>query len=167
MVLMMFAVSGCGKDHDVTSEDSGECNASNTGFTECGSFNTDECQPGQYCGDATYGDCYVGCTSDVNCASNQFCDLSDGTGLGTCAQCENNTTGDVDKDTEEDQGSLLDGCLDACDAAQQECGAFDAMEVTQCKEACRNVSSDYQQAFMDCVDASLADNCEDMDFCGG
>ncbi len=44
------------------------------GYTECGSFLGGEtCSPGQYCEDPSWSECALGCLSDVNCASNQYC----------------------------------------------------------------------------------------------
>ncbi|WP_244172207.1 hypothetical protein [Myxococcus virescens] len=63
------------------------------GYTECGDFMGDDpCQPGQYCADATLSYCEPGCTSDVNCASNQECVKEYreqvGTCLNICTSCE-------------------------------------------------------------------------------
>ncbi|MFP2959335.1 hypothetical protein ACLEPN_16225 [Myxococcus sp. 1LA] len=55
------------------------------GYTECGDFMGDDpCQPGQYCADATLSYCELGCTSDVNCASNQECVKEYGEQVGVC-----------------------------------------------------------------------------------
>lgn len=45
---------------------------------------TQWCQPGQYCADQTFSDCVNGCLSDVNCASNQYCEVDRRTGEGIC-----------------------------------------------------------------------------------
>src|SRR5690606_18344297 len=39
------------------------------GYTPCGDFPSGpvECQPGQWCVDATFSECTPGCTSDLNC----------------------------------------------------------------------------------------------------
>lgn len=55
------------------------------GYTECGDFIDDEpCQPGQFCVDSTFNECEPGCTSDVNCASNQVCVKEYGDQVGVC-----------------------------------------------------------------------------------
>jgi len=54
------------------------------GYTDCGNFmGPKQCSPGQFCSDATFSECTLGCLSDVNCASNQEC-IKNGTQLGVC-----------------------------------------------------------------------------------
>lgn len=44
------------------------------GYTDCGTFLGGEtCSPGQYCSEPEWSECSLGCLSDVNCASNQYC----------------------------------------------------------------------------------------------
>lgn len=59
---------------------------SNQGYTPCGDFPSGpvECQPGQYCVDATFSECSPGCTSDVNCAAGQSCAKAAGESVGDC-----------------------------------------------------------------------------------
>lgn len=61
------------------------------GYTYCGEFANEEvwCHPGQYCDDPVFTECRIGCLSDVNCASNQFCDITAPNEPGTC---RNNAT---------------------------------------------------------------------------
>ncbi len=56
------------------------------GYTSCGDFMSDDvwCQPGQFCADSTFSDCDIGCLSDVNCASNQVCVITDPREPGYC-----------------------------------------------------------------------------------
>jgi hypothetical protein len=60
------------------------------GYTECGDFlsggvfESNYCQPGQYCVDPTFSECADGCLSNENCAEDQRCVKGDGTNLGTC-----------------------------------------------------------------------------------
>lgn len=64
---------------------------SDQGYTPCGDFPSGpvECQPGQYCVDATFSECSPGCTSDVNCAAEQMCLKFPGESVGDCV---NDTT---------------------------------------------------------------------------
>ena len=58
---------------------------SNRGYTSCGSGSSKvECHPNQYCADTRWGECELGCLSDDNCASNQFCDKLAGEHVGSC-----------------------------------------------------------------------------------
>ena len=56
------------------------CEQRGAGFTTCGGEDglTSCCQPGQYCEDALFGECELGCLSDANCAANQRCALGGG-----------------------------------------------------------------------------------------
>ena len=59
------------------------------GFTSCGNPSSSRhsiCQPGQYCADSTWGHCYLGCLSELNCTENQFCEKEPGEHLGICVQ---------------------------------------------------------------------------------
>jgi hypothetical protein len=45
------------------------------------------CQAGQYCADATFSDCVLGCLSNANCADDQSCEKEPddfGGDVGTC-----------------------------------------------------------------------------------
>ena len=74
--------------------------ASTRGYTYCGDFANEEvwCHPGQYCEDPVFTECEIGCLSDVNCASNQFCDITAPGEPGTCrnsATIEHGLTSDA------------------------------------------------------------------------
>lgn len=64
------------------------------GFTNCGyRYGEDTiCQPGQFCEDPTFGDCDIGCLSDVNCASNQECVVTVPGEPGYCRNVTSSTT---------------------------------------------------------------------------
>ena len=55
------------------------------GYTRCGNFlGGEECSPGQYCADPQWSECALGCLSDVNCASNQYCFKRPSQQVGVC-----------------------------------------------------------------------------------
>lgn len=60
------------------------------GYTDCGDFLGDEvlCAPGQFCLDWSFSECEIGCLSDVNCASNQYCHLDPREDIGTCLNAD-------------------------------------------------------------------------------
>lgn len=148
---LMFACSG--------SESSGgdACNAGNTGFTECNAGLT-ECQPGQFC-DSEMLSCSVGCTSDVNCASNQFCNLESGS-PGVCENCvvqEQETTG----------GGSSGGfsCADAVDALIA-CGFTQSAERAAAITTCEtDESGDFAQV-LSCIETA-GDDCDQVGTCVG
>ncbi|MEN0065398.1 MAG: hypothetical protein AAGA48_24850 [Myxococcota bacterium] len=111
------------------------------GFTECGDF--DECQPGTYCADATFGECLPGCTSDVNCASNQRCVDNEDDGVGVCASEQPPSQG-AQATAEQRQR-----CKDDCDAyAFFEC--FDEVGRQDCFAGCETASGAQIEAFIAC-----------------
>lgn len=69
-----------GKDQSQNNNTGSMCSAQGQGYTQCGDPNQlgECCQPGQYCEDAAFGECEIGCTSNANCAADQVCDLSEG-----------------------------------------------------------------------------------------
>jgi len=73
-----------GGNHDVCSPPQGN---SGDGSSACGSAT---CAPGTYCFDSAVSDCENGCTASSNCATGQYCDLSNPTqdgmlrSVGTC-----------------------------------------------------------------------------------
>ncbi len=97
VLLCALALTACGDDGESKSGDNNSVNntsannasecgeAGRTGVTDCIAAGALMCQAGQYCNDAELV-CSVGCTSDNNCAGNQFCDLSGGA-PGTCLPC--------------------------------------------------------------------------------
>lgn len=56
------------------------------GVTPCGSFGDEEimCQPGQFCEDARFSRCELGCLSDLNCTDSQRCVKAAGADVGSC-----------------------------------------------------------------------------------
>jgi hypothetical protein len=73
---LALGVSGCFFMDDDTQD---------PGYTDCGSFlGGGSCAPGQYCTDSTFSECAIGCLSDVNCASNQYCYKSSDYQVGIC-----------------------------------------------------------------------------------
>jgi hypothetical protein len=147
---LTFACSG--------SEDGGggsnECNAGNTGFTEC-NFGMEECQPGQYC-NAEMLTCSVGCTSDVNCASNQFCNLDSGS-PGTCENCV----------VQEQETSTSGGssCADSVDKMIA-CGFLESADRAAAITTCDADSDGDSALVMSCIE-SAGDDCEQIATCIG
>lgn len=93
---------------------------SNQGYTPCGDFPSGpvECQPGQYCVDATFSECSPGCTSDVNCAAGQMCVKFPGDSVGDCIN-ESMETPPVCGDGFCDAG---ESCPADCDPRTPTCG---------------------------------------------
>lgn len=58
--------------------------AGRTGESSC-SFGNSTCPAGQYCDNDAF--CEPGCTSDLNCAANEFCEKEAGEALGVCTRC--------------------------------------------------------------------------------
>lgn len=62
------------------------------GLTECGtqvgSNEANYCQPNQYCKNASFARCELGCLSDSNCAEEQECVKADGEDIGSCQRAE-------------------------------------------------------------------------------
>ena len=56
------------------------------GTTPCFSSPAPEtfCQAGQYCEDPLFAMCTNGCLNDMNCASNQTCNIPSGQSVGAC-----------------------------------------------------------------------------------
>jgi hypothetical protein len=57
-----------------------------SGVVQCGEFagETQYCQPGQYCEDATFSDCEPGCLGDYNCPPEEICFKAMGEDVGSC-----------------------------------------------------------------------------------
>lgn len=75
---------GSGGSTSSTGSSMGSCDAA-PGYTSCSFSSLTEncCQPGQYCEDASFEDCAIGCLSQENCTEDQTCDLTGGP-PGTC-----------------------------------------------------------------------------------
>jgi hypothetical protein len=117
------------------------------GITACGDFggSPKKCQPGQYCKDESLSMCENGCLSNVNCASDQYCDKSTGMTVGNCENSQQQSQPDGGG------GAELAHCLAACDKAGA-CGYFTPGDVIQCKDGCDKVSDVVRKALADCVD---------------
>ena len=64
-----------------------------SGYTPCGDFLADHgtqnrCQPGQFCSDATFSSCSLGCLSDTNCSSDQVCLKDSVNQVGVCQNAD-------------------------------------------------------------------------------
>lgn len=96
LALAAGALSGC----FFLDDESGDPRERIRGYTYCGEFTFEEvwCSPGQYCEDTTFSECGFGCLSDVNCASNQFCDVPGQGELGTCRNAFHSTVGALESD---------------------------------------------------------------------
>lgn len=141
------------------------------GFTACGEFPSGpvECQPGQYCADATFSRCEPGCTSDVNCAESQTCVKASGESVGDCV----NTTVTPQPDAgTPPNGSVLEACRAACDHFQT-CG-LGAAETARCRTDCGSLTEEQQRAIGNCEETScvsvtrcLGVDCLNDDDCSG
>lgn len=89
VVALAASTTGCGDFIDDGSDWSSDehTNAPTIrGFTACGDYvgETQYCQPGQFCENALWNRCEIGCLSDVNCASNQECVITSPNEPGFC-----------------------------------------------------------------------------------
>jgi hypothetical protein len=124
-----------------------------TGKTSCGTFGLEKisCSAGQYCEDQVLNTCSDGCTSDANCAANQYCIKEGGSNVGTCQSGKTQPTNNANPPT---------GVQARCEAAidkGRSCEALTAQEVAIGKAACADTTSDGQllaKAIADCVDAA-------------
>lgn len=87
-LFVTLAAVGCGDFVDDGYDWSDDQTPSPTirGFTACGDYvgETQYCQPGQFCENALWNRCEIGCLSDVNCASNQACIITSPNEPGYC-----------------------------------------------------------------------------------
>lgn len=109
-----------------------------TGESAC-SFGNSTCQAGQYCQDDAF--CEPGCTSDLNCASNEFCE-KDGEAVGVCARCATPMTGE--------------GGAGGGQSGTGDCAGFAQTSVT-----CGLAPANQQAAFQTACEVGLAEGGED------
>lgn len=134
-----------------------------------------ECQAGQYCQNEF---CEVGCTSDNNCAANQFCAPgTDNTGVGTCVNCEtytppvssNNTPSNNTPSNNTPSNNTPTGITAACDTiinAAVTCELVPANQAAAAKTGCSQESEADVNLLLTCVNAANGD-CEQTEGCVG
>jgi hypothetical protein len=175
MALTAFTMTACGDDsgnngnsnNETTyvKPDGSSCGlASRSGVTECLSAFGGECQAGQYC-DQSSLQCSVGCTSDNNCAGNQYCDITEG--VGTCRNCV------VQQPTEPDPVNPNPQPASGCDGAGAKvraCGATAAETasfIAGCKDGLADPDfKDIFEAVISCIDLA-GTNCAEQAECLG
>ncbi len=124
-----------GGDGSTTASGGAKCysvpvNQQNDGTSACG---PEVCPGGQYCV-STVGICDPGCTSELNCPKNQYCDKSNAgaDGVGLCrepgADLETPCTGGTGD------------CGSRCRAKASACGAPEAQAEQACNAICPGVS---------------------------
>jgi hypothetical protein len=136
-LVFSFGVAACGEADDGEDGEGGDGTTGELeqGFVACGDT---ECQPGQFCKDASLSYCELGCQSNNNCAADQSCEeISDVTHVGTCMQAAGPT----------DQ---LARCKDAC-SQMVSCQLLTAAEGSQCQSECAGASEATQRSVADCV----------------
>ncbi len=99
-ILALFAGCALFEDDFTVPGERAHPQADIRGFTYCGQGfdGAVYCSPGQYCKQQEWNECEAGCLSDVNCASNQYCDLPSGNGTGTCVNAYHSTVGALEAD---------------------------------------------------------------------
>ena len=175
MALSAFAMSACGDDGNSNGNGNGNTNyvkpdgsscgeASRSGVTQCLASPGGECQAGQYCDQGSL-QCSVGCTSDNNCAGNQYCDITEG--VGTCRNCV------VQQPTNPDPVNPGPQPATSCDSAGAKLRACDksATETAGFIAGCKDGLADPE--FKDIIDAVIncvelaGTNCAEQDECLG
>lgn len=136
--------SSCGQD------------PSRTGVTGCGILGS--CQAGQWCRDADFNTCEPGCTSDNNCAGNDYCDRAPGQAVGTCTSCDNPGRSEWSDDGMDGDGAPQCNpaeCEEFCDYAVCLWGnqfEYEATCVAHCRANCGEPYFDEENAaVMSCV----------------
>jgi len=153
-----------------------------SGVTVCGSAAV-TCQAGQYCSDARFAECSVGCLSNDNCASDQTCVAAVGSSVGSCtlpsntptmpgsmqphpgstpAQgCGDNICTDAERNTcRPDCGNLLDTALGICDSYDF-FACFGPGELQTCYDQVTRATVAQRQQFANCGTTATVDckNC--------
>ncbi len=155
--------SSANNNDNLQKPDGSACgSASRTGETRCDASVNGSCQAGQYCDNTTLA-CEVGCTSDNNCAGNQYCDITDGVGL--CRNCivqEPTPDPDPDPDPTPSNSSCEDGgdALRACGASAPDTAAF----IAGCDDALSDPDlKPLVETLLRCID--LAADCDEQATC--
>jgi hypothetical protein len=157
-MMLLGMLAACGDDGigggggKLVKPDGSACgDAERSGVTACTASANGQCQAGQYCNSEQLT-CSVGCTSDNNCAGNQYCDIAEG--VGTCRNCV------VQQTTVEPGGSPCDdagGKVRACGASAADAAGF----VAGCKDFMADEEfKPLMEAILDCVDLAGTDCAE-------
>ncbi|MEZ4470151.1 MAG: hypothetical protein R3F60_04960 [bacterium] len=115
------------------------------------------CQAGQYCVDDL--NCDPGCTSDQNCAANEFCDKAAGEAVGVCARCQAQNV--------QDAGAGGGGGGGDCALIAQravECGIVPGNQQAALQTACETENDPATGAVASCVRTAGAD-CAQVNSC--
>ncbi len=159
LVTILFStLSACGDDADgggqktYVKPDGSTCgDGSRSGLSSCTASANGECQAGQYCNSEQLT-CSDGCLSDNNCAGNQYCDLTAGT--GTCRNCT------LQEPTVNPGGSACDdggAKVRACGASAADTATF----IGFCKESLADEEfASLMEAVLDCIDLAGTDCAE-------
>ncbi len=139
--------------------------AGRTGENMCG-LSMITCQAGQYCDNEF---CSPGCTSDNNCAGNQFCSITEGS-LGTCLNCVKQTQQSSNNtSTNNTSSNNTSGVSPACETivnAGVTCELIEANESAAAKTACTAEPAADANVVLTCVNAANAD-CAQITQCFG
>ncbi len=174
LTVLIFCVCltvACG-DEDGKSGGNNENNANNSqcgdsnrnGNTLCGVSTQGACQAGQYCNEEELT-CSVGCTSDNNCAGNQFCDLSAGS-PGTCRNCsEFSSNNDNNENNANNANNTGGNCDDAIDEGVR-CQVIPSAQAAAAKTACNMGDATEVSSLNSCVNAAGGD-CDQVTTCFG
>lgn len=183
-ILMMAA---CGDDASDNNDNTGKTSTGGTlvkpgtneacglagraGETDCLSGEL-TCQAGQYC-NVEMVTCSVGCTSDNNCAGNQFCDMSQGS-PGICLNCvvqtqTSNNSSPQNHPDPNDPPSNDPPDMAACNKvinAGVACGLVPADQAAAAKTLCTmEESADSINSLLTCINFAEGD-CAQIDACG-
>jgi hypothetical protein len=183
-----MAVAACGEDanNNGSSNNNGQNNNNNnsgpvyqkpdgsscgkagrSGVTACQSSAAGECQAGQFC-NVEELTCSVGCTSDNNCADNQYCDIQGG--LGQCKNCVVYTPPAPDPDPNPNPNP--NPSTSACDTGGGKlitCSLADAAMAAQFIATCKAAQAEPElkpaiDAVLNCIELSKTD-CAQMAKC--
>ena len=129
-----------------------DVNTTADGTQSCG---PEVCQAGDYCA-SDVGICDPGCLSELDCASGEYCDLSnpsdslDDEPVGVCREPGS------DLETPCPTDSVGDDCQTRCEDKGDECGAPAGEAATICEGICESLDDDE----LDCLEATA---CEDFE----